>query len=144
MSDLQTLRLVLFRVAELTCALPVEGVREIIPAQPATRIPGAPVTIDGLVNVRGALLTVADGHRVLGRDGAADPEGSILVVALEGRAMGLVVDEVLDLLELPAEHLEPRESVPGLDPRLARAVGRHGERVFIVLDSTALLAPLLA
>jgi two-component system chemotaxis response regulator CheY len=55
-----------------------------------------------------------------------------------------MVDEVLDLLTVPSEQLEWRESLPGLDPKLVRAVGRRGEQVFVVLDTEALLAPVLS
>jgi chemotaxis signal transduction protein len=55
-----------------------------------------------------------------------------------------MVDEVLDLLTLPSEQLERRETLPGLDPRLVRAVGRRGGQVFVVLDTEALLAPVLS
>ena len=51
--------------------------------------------------------------------------------------------DVLDLVEVPTDSLDQREALPGVDPRLARAVGRAGQRVFAVLDTDALLAPLL-
>ena len=99
--------------------------------------------MDGLFNVRGTLLTVFDGRRILERQGSADEDGSVLVIETNGRTVGLGVDEVLDLVEVPADSLDHRESLPGVDPRLARAVGRSGQRVFAVLDTDALLAPLL-
>lgn len=143
MADSPVVRFVVFRVRDLVCAVPVEVVREIIPAQPATRIPGAPAAVDGLVNVRGSLLTVVKGHSVLGRDAPADDSGSILVLDVAGRALGFEVDEVLDLLQVSPDALDSRESLPGIDPRLVKAVGRQGNRIFVLLDTEALLAPLL-
>jgi len=143
MSDVARLKLVVFRVGELTCAVPAAIVREVIAQQPATRIPGAVAEVDGLINVRGTLLTVFDARRAVDGRGTAAAEGSVLVVETRGRALGLAVDEVLDLLEVSEDQLDPRESLPGVDPRLARAVGRDGKRVFVVLDTDALLAPLL-
>ena len=143
MSDVERQRLVVFRVGELTCAVPAAIVREVIAQQPATRIPGAAVEVDGLINVRGTLLTVFDARRALDDTGPRVQDGSVLVIETNGRAVGLAVDEVLDLLEVSTDQLDSRESLPGLDPRLARAVGRDGRRVFVVLDTDALLAPLL-
>jgi chemotaxis signal transduction protein len=80
---------------------------------------------------------------MLERQGSADEDGSVLVIETSGRTVGLGVDEVLDLVEVPADSLDQREALPGVDPRLARAVGRAGQRVFAVLDTDALLAPLL-
>jgi purine-binding chemotaxis protein CheW len=144
MPDLTAVRIVIFQVADLVCALPVEMVREIIPAQAATRIPGAPGTVNGLVNVRGSLITVASGHQLLNRaDSVVSAEACVLVIDLAGHVLGLEVDLVLDLADVPASELEPREALPGLDPRIAKAAGRHAERAFVLLDTEALLSPLI-
>jgi purine-binding chemotaxis protein CheW len=142
MADHTPVRLLVFRVGDLTCAVPVEATREIVPVEPATRIPGAGTAVQGLVNVRGSLLTVIDGQRLLGRAGG-DPPQSVLVLELNGRAVGLAVDRVLDLLAVPAAELQDREGLPGLDPRLVRAVGRREGHLFVVLDTDALLAPVM-
>lgn len=141
MGDSAAIRLVLFRLGDVVCALPAVGVREVIPAVGSTRIPGTAGIAAGLVNLRGSLLTVVDGRRLLGLDGAlAEPE-SVLVLDQAARPVGLVVDEVLDLIGASADTLEVGNPPPGIDPRLVQAVGRAGDRVFVVLDTAALLAP---
>src|SRR5216117_388243 len=66
MGDAQVVRLLVFRVGNLTCAAAAEVVREILPPLNTTRIPGAPPVVAGLVNVRGTLVTVVEGWRALG------------------------------------------------------------------------------
>src|SRR2546428_9200899 len=63
MSDAGVVRLLIFRVGQLLCATEAERVREILPRLGATRIPGAPSVVAGLVNVRGTLVTVGEGDR---------------------------------------------------------------------------------
>jgi purine-binding chemotaxis protein CheW len=133
---------VVFRVGDLVCAVPASFVREILPLSTPTRIPGVPDAVAGLVNVRGALLTVVDAHELLGRPRAADDEGALLMVQLGGRSCGLAVSQVLDFLAVPQEAIAPHEELPGVDPRLVRAVGRWGDRHFILLDVEPLLAPI--
>src|ERR1044071_4210544 len=65
MANSSTLHAVIFRIGALICAAPAGIVREILPRLTATRIPGVPQAIEGLVNVRGTLLTVLDGHVLL-------------------------------------------------------------------------------
>lgn len=142
MADTAPLRLLVFMVGDLTCAVPVEAVKEIVPFERGTRIPGAVDAIEGLVNVRGTLLTVVDGSRLLGRSSLVE-ERSVLVLDLGGKSVGLAVDKVLDLATVPASALEDREGLPGLDPRVVRAVGRRNDGLFVVLDTDALLAPVL-
>ena len=117
--------------------------REILPRLTATRIPGVAQAIEGLVNVRGSLLTVLDGHALLQQDRRDDDEGAIVVVEVAGRRYGLRVGQVLDFLEVPERSIAQRNDLPGVDPRLVRAVGLHEDRHFIVLDVDALFAPIV-
>ncbi len=142
MANTSPVSLVLFGVGDLLCALPVSAVNEIVPATAAARIPGAPEGVEGLVNVRGRLLTVVDARRILGREPPSSAvEPSILLLQVNGRPLGLLVDSVHDLAQVPADSLEQQSSLPGVDPRVVRSVGRLGDQVFVVLDSDVVLAP---
>jgi len=164
MSDAPEVRLLIFRVGDLVCAADVDRVREILPRLPTTRIPGAPPTVVGLANVRGTLVTVVEAWRLLGQDsenghGRSGPgagesgegneaEGGATTVLLDvgsgRRLVALAVDEVMDLVALGGDSLEQRQALPGLDPALVQAVGRRAGRLFVVLDTDALLSPILS
>ena len=141
MSSADTLPVVVFRIGDLTCAAPAARVREVLPRLPATRIPGVDGAVEGLVNLRGGLLTLVDGHLLLGRPAAADDEGGILVLDVGGRRFGLSVSHVLDFVELATAAVAAREELPGVDPALVHAVATHGDRHFVLLDLDTLLAP---
>ena len=143
MANSSTLHAVIFRIGALNCAAPAGIVREILPRLPVTRIPGVAEAIEGLVNVRGTLLTVLDGHRLLQQERRAEDEGAILVVEVAGRRYGLAVAQVLDFLELPDRAVAQRADLPGVDPRIVRAVGLFDDRPFVMLDMDALFAPLI-
>lgn len=148
MGDAAVVRLLVFRVGNLVCAAEVAAVREILPRLKTTRIPGAPPVVAGLGNVRGTLVTVVEGWRVLGQPAPAGPTdgGTTILLQVAGgrRLVGFTVDEVIDLLALKGELLEGRQALPGIDPKLVRAVGRRDGQLFVVLDSDALLAPILS
>ena len=143
MANSPTFHAVVFRVGDLICAAPAGIVREILPPLPATRIPGVAGAVEGLVNMRGILLTVVDAHRLLGQARRDGDEGPIVVVELGGRMYGLVVGEVQDFVEFPAAAVAPRVQLPGVDPRIVQAVGSRGDEHFIILDLETLLAPML-
>ena len=145
MGDSTVVRLLVFRVGPLACAAQAESVREILPRLPTIRIPGAPKVVAGIVNVRGSLVTVVEGWRALEQPPGDTESGTtvLLEVGAERRPLGFTVDEVLDLMTVPDDQLEQRKSLPGVDPRLVRAVGRRGGQLFVVLDTEALLAPIL-
>jgi len=141
MSSADTLPVVVFRIGDLACAAPAARVREVLPRLPATRIPGVDGAVEGLVNLRGGLLTLIDGHLLLGRPAAPDDEGGILVLDVGGRRFGLGVSQVLDFVELPPGAVAPREELPGVDPALVHAVATYADRHFVLLDLDTLLAP---
>ncbi len=147
MSEAGAVRLLVFRVGTLTCATEAEAVREILPRLETTRIPGAPPAVAGLVNVRGTLITVVEGWRALKQpEPSAEAGGTTVLLEVNGgrRLLGFTVDEVVDLLSVEPGALEQRQALPGLDPILVRAVGRRAGRLFVVLDTDALLTPILS
>jgi purine-binding chemotaxis protein CheW len=150
MSEATLVRLLVFRVGNLVCAAEVDAVREILPRLPTTRIPGAPPVVAGLVNVRGTLVTVVEGWRALGQAAPADGGGGagvgstvLLEVGGARKLVGFTVDEVIDMLAVSEATLEERTGLAGVDPTLVRAVGRRDGQLFVVLDVTALLGPVL-
>ena len=92
-----------FASVRLVCAAPAGIVREILPRLPATRIPGVAEAVEGLVNVRGTLVTVVDGHVLLAsRTGRVDDEGAIVVAgSRRARPLRACGRQVLDFLEVP-------------------------------------------
>ena len=143
MANSPALHAVVFRIGEVICAAPAGIVREILPRLPATRIPGVPDAVEGLVNVRGSLLTVLDGHLLLQQQRRQADEGAIVVLEVNGRGYGLGVGQVLDFLEVPAGSVVDRRDLPGVDPRLVKAVGLGADQHFILLDVDALFAPII-
>ena len=144
MANSPALHAVIFRIGEVVCAAPAGIVREILPRLPATRIPGVPDAVEGLVNVRGSLLTVLDGHLLLQQERRPSDEGAIVVLEVRGRGYGLGVGQVLDFLEVPAGSVVERRELPGVDPKLVKAVGLGaGGQHFILLDVDAVFAPII-
>lgn len=143
MRDSPVARVLLYRLGSVICATPAQAVREVVPAGRAVRIPGAAGPVAGLVNIRGRLLTVVDGRRVLGAPVAAGAPASVVVLSRGERAAGLAVDEILDLADLPGDAPDGPPAPGGVPPGLVKAVHRYAGRLVVVLDTEALLAPLL-
>src|SRR5881296_1551957 len=151
MSDPGVVRLLLFRVGRLVCAAEADRVREIVPWFEPTWIPGAPPVVAGVVNVRGTLVTVVEGWRALRQpepaaDGGGRGSGTTVLLEVGGgkKVLGFTVDEVVDLVSVGGETLDRRQALPGIDPTLVRTVGRRAGQLFVVLDTDALLTPILS
>ena len=92
-------RTLLFRVGSTVYGCDIDDIREIIPFRPATRLPGAPNYIFGLINLRGTIVTVVDLGTRLEPSRPRVADGSIMMVALPGnsRLVGIAVQEVMDV-----------------------------------------------
>ena len=135
-------RLVVFRVADLVFAVEAAVVKEILPKQRATRIPGANEAVEGLINVRGRMLTLANARRALNFP-PGEVDGPIMLLDVGDQTAGLAVDDVIDLFSVAYDELAERDDLPGIDPALVRSVGRQAGVSFVLLDIEALLGPIL-
>ena len=145
LETLAAARTLLFRVAERTYGCDIDAVREIIPYRRATRLPGAPAYVQGLVNLRGTIVTVLDlGMRL---DPARPPvrEGSIILAQHGTRNVGVAVDEVMDV---QAVNEEPVDSgAPGgiaeTAGGLVRGLGHLEDDVVVLIDIHTLVTQVL-
>ena len=131
-------RTLLFRVGTAVYGCDIADVREIVPPRKATRLPGTPPYVNGLINLRGAILTVIDLGARLEGDRSLTGDGSIIIVEVGGRRMGMAVGDVMDVTPL---HIDPPPE-EGADAVL-RGLGHLGGTVVIVLDVPALVGEVL-
>lgn len=137
---------VTFRIGKATYALPLPHVREVVAAETPTPLPDAPMEVRGLVSLRGRALLLVDLSR---RFGAAEPlliGPRTCVVVLEpgsAGAVGLLVDAVNEVVELPEERLEPAPPIGlGAGAAFASHVASTEQGLIIVLDPRAVLGAL--
>lgn len=92
-------RTLLFRVGSTVYGCDIDDIREIVPFRQATRLPGAPNYVLGLINLRGTIVTVVDLGTRLEPSRERLIEGSIMLVAMPGNArlVGVAVQEVMDV-----------------------------------------------
>jgi purine-binding chemotaxis protein CheW len=95
-------------IGEQLCGVPVLAVREVLAGQPVARIPLAPPQIAGSLNLRGRIVTAIDLRRRL--ELPPEPDGSermSVVTEQDGELYALLVDEVAEVISVPAETYEP-------------------------------------
>ena len=138
---------VTFEVAGQMFGVPVMRVQDILTPDAIAPVPGGPPEVQGLINLRGRIVTVIDLRTRLGlsRDGApshiGEGHGMCVTVENDGEAYTLHVDRVGDVVSLDAAS---REDAPAtLDPlwqSLSDGVFRVDGRLLVILDVANLLA----
>ena len=143
-------RFLTFLLAGEEYALDILRISEIIKVRPVTEVPRAPAFVTGIISVRGTIVPVVD-LRLRLHLPAPDPgpAARILIVKRDDEPCGLVVDEVVHVVRLHAEDIEPPPPVVGgQSSEFIGGIGRPpsilmpglGGRMLIVLNVDAVVA----
>lgn len=125
-----------FRVANEEYGVSLLEIREIIKLRDVTEVPGMPDFVAGVLSLRGIIIPVFDLRLRLGL-GANEAPGRerIIVVRMQERIFGLIVDEVFQVINLSVAAIEAAPAVlEGIDREFVSGIGRHGQRMLILLD----------
>lgn len=126
-----------FFVADLFFGVDVLCVQEVLRFQHMTSVPKAPEVIEGLINLRGQIVTAIDMRRLLRlppRGGDLTPMN--MVVRTEEGAVSLLVDEIGDVLDLDvATYERPPENLDSTARELVRGVFKLKDRLLLVLNT---------
>jgi purine-binding chemotaxis protein CheW len=102
----------LFQVGEENFALPLESIRSITKVTKTTRVPNTPAYVRGVTNLKGQIITVMDLSKMFGYH---DNEGSnLLLIDHDEESIGLIVDEVKDVLTPEKESILSADKGPSI------------------------------
>jgi len=141
----EMIQLVNFRLRDEEFGVDVGSVREITRVGDISHIPEAPLFIQGVTNLRGQIIAVIDLSR---RFGLAPQEelpdsARIVVTEVNGQTVGMLVDEVPEVLKIKGDNIEPTPEVIQGEIRkdYIKGVGKLKNRLIILLDLEKVLAP---
>ena len=128
-------------------AIGILSIKEIMEFAELTSVPMMPACIRGVINLRGAVVPVVDLSTRFGRQRTQTTRRTCIViveVALEGEErqdIGVIVDAVNEVLEIPASEIEPAPSFgTRMRPEFIRGMGKVGGRFVIILDTNKVLS----
>ena len=135
------LQVVGFRIGEETFGVRIASVREIVRVPEITSVPNAQETIEGVINLRGKIIPVIDLRKRFGQaEIQSDKKNRILVVELENKLVGLIVNSASEVLKIPPSEIESPGSVfADGDSSYVTGVGKLKGRLIILLDISKLL-----
>ena len=130
-----------FCVGDLFFGIEVLKVQEVLRYLEMTSVPLAPDVIEGLINLRGQIVTAVDMRRRLGLDKRAAGETPMnMVVRSDEGAVSLLVDEIGDVLDVTAGSYEPApDNMPAEQRELIEGVYKLEGRLLLVLDTERVL-----
>jgi len=139
-TDGRAMQVLSFEVAGTDYGVPLVAVREILQYAPPVEVPGMPPSIRGIMDVRGSAVPVIDLGIKFGR-GATEPtrRTGVLVVEVEIAGtrvtLGLLVDAVNEVLDLPADRIAPPPSFgPNVRLDFLTGVARSARALLLLVD----------
>jgi purine-binding chemotaxis protein CheW len=137
------LHLVGFRIGRETYGVPITSLHEIVRVPEITAVPDAPDYLEGVINLRGKIVSVMDLRKRFGNHEASmNKQNRILVVEHAGKLAGLIVDSASEVLKIAESDVEPPPAAfqeGGLN--CVTGLGKARGRLIVLLDMTKLLAP---
>jgi len=139
--DTQKDKYLTFHLASEEFGIEIQYVTEIIGIQSITQIPEMPDFIKGVINLRGKVVPVMDVRsrfKLPFRE--YDARTCIIVVDIKDTAVGLVVDEVREVLDIPESQVDPPPKTNGKNgSSFIKSIGKVGKDVKIILNISQLL-----
>lgn len=131
-----------FTLGEEEYGVDILRVQEIKGFSAATPIPNTPPHVKGVMNLRGTILPVVDLRVKFGLLSPTYDRFTVtIVVNVGGKVMGLVVDAVSDVLNIPTADIQEAPDLGSqVDTRFIASIARAGEKIVIVLNLETVLS----
>lgn len=116
-------------------------VQEIKGYSAVTPIPNTPGYVKGVVNLRGAIIPIVDLRSKLAMSEAAYNQFTVIIVVRVGtKTVGVVVDAVSDVLNIPVKDIQPTPDFGAqVDARFISGLAKASERLVVLLDIEKIL-----
>lgn len=136
-------QVVRFKLDKESFGIDIGRVHEIVIVPEITKVPDTPDFLEGIINLRGKIVSVIDLRKRLKFNGShRDKKNRILVTEINNRVVGLIVDEVSEVLSLDTSSIEPPpEMVNSAGVEYITGVGKLEDRIILLLDLEKVLNP---
>lgn len=138
----ELLQLVSFMIDKEEFGVNILYVQEINRFIQITRVPNAPEFVEGVINLRGRVIPVIDLRTKFNlKKKEQDKNTRIIVVEVEGKVVGFIVDSVREVLRIPTSITEaPPEIVTGVNSEFIQAVAKLDDRLITLLNLEKVLS----
>ena len=133
---------VTFLIDEETYGIAVGKVKEIIGMIEITHVPNTAYFMEGVINLRGIVVPVLDMRKKFQMEPKKyDTNTVIIIVELGGKLIGLIVDSVSDVLNIPANSIQTTPNFNSkIETDFIRGIGQIENSMIIILDSDKILS----
>ncbi len=134
---------VVFSLNEQIYGVEILKIKEVVSYQKITPLPNMSGFIKGIINLREVVLPVFDlREKFKLPESTYTPFHTIIVMEILGRVMGVIVDEISDVVELLPEEVQAASILPpGVQVEYIQGIGKKEHELIVLLDVDRLLSP---
>src|SRR5205823_1421429 len=135
------LQIVGFRIGRETFGVRISHVHEIVRVPEITAVPESPDYVEGVINLRGKIISVVDLRKRFGEKQITNSrKNRILVVEVENKMVGLIVDAASEVMKIPETEIDlPPNVFEDGELNYVTGVGKTKGRLVILVDLTRVL-----
>ncbi len=129
-------QLVVFNLCNEEYGVDIMQVKEIVNYMVPVKVPNAPEFIEGIINLRSEIIPIINLKKRFNIEGQEIEENKrIIVMNINGKKVGFVVDDASEVISIENESIEPApDIVIGVDRKYITGIGKSGERILIILE----------
>ena len=136
-------QLVKFQVSDETFGIGITQIFQILKPQEIFKVPNTPPFVEGLLNLRGKVLTVFNLRKRFNMpDKGNDENTKVIIINMNGYLLGFTVDSVTEIVRVSDEEIEDTPpSLTSFDKRFISGVAKLGEKLILLLNLEKVLTP---
>ena len=141
LSDLsgKEIHLVVFKLADEEYAIEIHQAKEIINLQSITKIPNAPESVSGIINLRGKIIVIVDLRKRLSLEAAESRH--ILIVEMNEQSLGIIVDSIVEIIKVDEKLIKKAPAILASKIHIdyLNGVAVLGKRLIILLELSKIM-----
>ncbi|EOD01668.1 chemotaxis protein CheW [Caldisalinibacter kiritimatiensis] len=133
---------VVFKLGKEEYGIDIMNVKEIGPYQESTKVPNTPSFIEGIINYRGNVIPIINLKKRFNLDDKGVTNNTrIIVISLNDKQIGFIVDEASETLRIAEDDIDPApDMITGIDRKYITGVGKVDDRLIILIDLEKVLS----
>ncbi len=133
MNDVQ---IVIFNLGDEEYAVDIMQVKEIVNYLNPVKVPNTPEFIEGIINLRSEIIPIINLKKRFNiADNDKKVQTRIMVMNIDSKKIGFVVDDASEVISIRKENIEPApDIVAGVDRKYISGIGKKEDRILIILE----------
>ena len=132
-------KLACFFLAGQSYAIDIMKIHQIIRPTKIRPLPQSPDFVEGVINLRGAVVPIIDLRKRFEVEINLEQEPRVIIVSVDKQVVGIVVDDVTDVITVTRQQIQPPPRLSGIPAQFLKGACQHGDDILLILNLDELL-----